>query len=221
MRIIQAPSRADAAYDALTQAIYDGTFAPGAFIRIEQLARTLGISITPTREALARAAARRLLVHDANRGFIVAPKLTAAEYRDLFATRLLLEEEAVRQVRDPRELAHELETHVADMRTLGPSAEALVSYAQADRAFHRALVGGSGNAFLPIAWESLHFHLHVSRLYASGGAVDAAQAVAEHQAIVDALAAEDRDAAHARLLAHVRGAEQRLRSLVTPDADDA
>jgi len=221
MRIIQAPSRADAAYDALTQAIYDGTFAPGEFIRIDQLAKLLGVSITPTREALSRAAAQRLLVHDQNRGFLVAPTLSPAEYRDLFATRRLLEAEAIRAVRDPRALARELEPHVAAMRALGPSAEALVPYSRADRAFHHALVGGSANAFLTIAWESLHFHLHVSRLYASRGALDAAQAVAEHQAIVDALAAEDREAAHAQLLAHVRGAEERLRPLVAPDADNA
>jgi DNA-binding GntR family transcriptional regulator len=216
MQISKTHSRADAAYDALTQAIYDGVFAPGAFIRIDQLAQTLQISITPTREAMARATAQRLLVHDQNRGFMVAPTLSPAEYSSLFSTRSLLEGEAARQLQRPREVAASLQADVERMResTAGPAEEQTMAFSRADRAFHRELVRGAANPFLLIAWESLHFHLHVARLYPPQRVADAVPGIEEHQAIVDALAAGDVRAARAQLLDHVKAAEHRLRGLL-------
>jgi DNA-binding GntR family transcriptional regulator len=209
-------SLVDSAYQALTQAIFDGTFAPGSQVHIGQLAEMLDISITPMREALSRAAAQRLLIHSANRGFQVAPLLTDAEHRSLFATRTLIESAAVPQIADPVATAERLQVHVEAMKAAagGPSFAEFSQYTTADGAFHRTLVAAADSPFLTIAWESLYLHLHVSRLYSGAGVVDAGSGLAEHNLIVAALRDGDKKAALAALLAHVRSAESRMHELL-------
>ena len=223
MPIVAAPrqSLVDSAYQALSQAIFDGTLAPGSQVHIRQLAETLDISITPMREALSRAAAQRLLIHNANRGFQVAPLLTDAEHRSLFATRTLIETAAVPQIADPVATAERLQEHVETMTTAagGPSFAEFSQYTTADGAFHRTLVVGAESPFMTIAWDSLYIHLHVSRLYAGAGVVDAGTGLAEHRLIVDALQSGDKEAALAALLAHLRSAESRMHDLLLAAED--
>ena len=53
--------------------IFDGTYAAGEYVRLDQLAAELGISVTPVREALFELRAEGLLVQQPHRGFMVLP----------------------------------------------------------------------------------------------------------------------------------------------------
>jgi DNA-binding GntR family transcriptional regulator len=53
--------------------IFDGTYPAGGYIRLEQLAAELGISVTPVREALFELRAEGLLDQQPRRGFVVLP----------------------------------------------------------------------------------------------------------------------------------------------------
>jgi DNA-binding GntR family transcriptional regulator len=53
--------------------IFDGTYPAGRYIRLEQLAVELGISVTPVREALFVLSAEGLLSQQPRRGFVVVP----------------------------------------------------------------------------------------------------------------------------------------------------
>jgi DNA-binding GntR family transcriptional regulator len=53
--------------------IFDGTYAAGKYIRLDQLAAELGISVTPVREALFELKAEGLLAQQPRRGFVVLP----------------------------------------------------------------------------------------------------------------------------------------------------
>jgi DNA-binding GntR family transcriptional regulator len=53
--------------------IFDGTYQAGSYIRMEQLAAELGISVTPVREALFELRAEGLLDQQPRRGFVVLP----------------------------------------------------------------------------------------------------------------------------------------------------
>lgn len=53
--------------------IFDGTYPAGEFIRLEQLASELGVSVTPVREALFELRAEGLLAQQPRRGFVVLP----------------------------------------------------------------------------------------------------------------------------------------------------
>ena len=47
-------SKADHAYDSILQSILDGEYEPGERLVIERLARELGVSVVPVREAIRR-----------------------------------------------------------------------------------------------------------------------------------------------------------------------
>jgi len=51
--------------------IFDGTYAAGQYIRLDQLAVELGVSVTPVREALFVLSAEGLLSQQPRRGFVV------------------------------------------------------------------------------------------------------------------------------------------------------
>jgi DNA-binding GntR family transcriptional regulator len=53
--------------------IFDGTYTAGQYIRLDQLAVELGVSVTPVREALFVLSAEGLLSQQPRRGFVVVP----------------------------------------------------------------------------------------------------------------------------------------------------
>ncbi|WP_204806099.1 GntR family transcriptional regulator [Mycobacterium riyadhense] len=62
--------------------IFDGTYAAGKYIRLDQLAAELGISVTPVREALFALRAEGLVAQQPRRGFVVLP-LTERDLADV------------------------------------------------------------------------------------------------------------------------------------------
>jgi DNA-binding GntR family transcriptional regulator len=53
--------------------IFDGTYAAGEYVRLDQLAAELGVSVTTVREALFELRAEGLLAQQPHRGFVVLP----------------------------------------------------------------------------------------------------------------------------------------------------
>lgn len=53
--------------------IFDWTYAAGSYVRLDQLAAELGISVTPVREALFALCAEGLINQQPRRGFVVLP----------------------------------------------------------------------------------------------------------------------------------------------------
>src|SRR5882757_8141293 len=65
-------SRSEFVFAALRDAIWDGRFAPGERIPEEEIARSLGVSRTPVREALQRLQERGMLTVGTGRSLVVA-----------------------------------------------------------------------------------------------------------------------------------------------------
>lgn len=68
---ISTATLADRVYAALRDGILRGQHRPGEFVREEDVSKSLGVSRTPVREALARLAHEGFLEHVARRGFRV------------------------------------------------------------------------------------------------------------------------------------------------------
>ena len=97
--MLRTGSRADFVFETLRDAIWDGRIARGVRIREEEIARHLGVSRTPVREALQRLQQRGLLVVGAGRGLVVA-ELTHLQVVELYGMREILEGSAAR-IRSP------------------------------------------------------------------------------------------------------------------------
>jgi DNA-binding GntR family transcriptional regulator len=139
---------ADRVFQTLREQILQGIYKPGQKFNIDQLARDLGVSNTPIREAMARL--ERLGLVD------IIPycgpkikRLNVSQLTDLYEVRIALEELAVRlvaQSEDPdvfNGMAEALQ--MQERASNGNDPRAAVD---ADRAFHDALVQASGNSVL-------------------------------------------------------------------------
>src|ERR1700761_9251005 len=67
------PQLSDDVARLIRQRIFDGRYVAGSYIRLDQLAAELGISVTPVREALFALRAEGLISQQPRRGFVVLP----------------------------------------------------------------------------------------------------------------------------------------------------
>lgn len=203
-------------YEALLSRILVSDLGPGDRLTIDALARDFGVSQTPVREALHRLDAEGIVVRNHLAGYRVGPTLTRAQFEDLVEVRLLLEPAAARRgaermspegVRDLVALADEMS--LLD-RERDESPDRYARYSVADGRFHDTVAAGSGNDYLHSSLVRLHPHVHLFRL--SRSALVTAEAVAEHQEIIDAIASRDPDAAAYAMRVHIEASARRFRS---------
>jgi len=81
-------------YKAIKQSVLKNELLPGQRLSIDSLAKSLGVSQTPVREALARLSADRLVEYTRNKGFRVTP-ITEDYVHEIYEIRRLLEPYAV------------------------------------------------------------------------------------------------------------------------------
>lgn len=72
-RTLARPQLAEDVARIVRKRIFAGTYAAGSYVRLDQLAADLGISVTPVREALFELKAEGLLAQQPHRGFVVLP----------------------------------------------------------------------------------------------------------------------------------------------------
>jgi len=93
----ETPSVRERAYEHLKTAILSGQFSPGERLTEEHLARAMGISRTPIREALHKLESEGLIRPLATRGFVAAQD-SREEVDELFEIRAVLEGYALRVI---------------------------------------------------------------------------------------------------------------------------
>jgi DNA-binding GntR family transcriptional regulator len=140
-------TKSEFAYTRVRELILSGELEPGAVINQAVLARQIGISTTPLREALKRLKQQGLVELDAHRDARVAP-LDAEEARDLLEVRRSLDPLAANLAADRR-----TKQDVAEMRASLDGLQALpsnpsVQQLVAHRRFHTAVYRASHNALL-------------------------------------------------------------------------
>src|ERR1700740_1177895 len=82
-RPLRRPQWSDEAASHLRAAIMSGTLRPGTFIRLDETAAELGVSITPVREALLKLRGEGMVQLETHRGHVVLP-LTRQRIQDIF-----------------------------------------------------------------------------------------------------------------------------------------
>ncbi|WP_206673621.1 GntR family transcriptional regulator [Pseudactinotalea terrae] len=209
-----APRRVlgDEVHATLTALIMDHTIAPDTRLNIEALARDLGVSPTPVREALARLESDGLVAKEPLRGYRTTAVLTPGELAQVFEFRRLVEPWAAAQAAERRTaddvIALRAELASAPAATTGSDYAHYAALAQHDQRFHTMLLRLAGNDVALAAFERTRAHLHQFR-YAFSASMTAC-ALTEHRAIVDAIEAGDSRAAQAAMTAHLTAAHDRI-----------
>ncbi|GAB2685592.1 hypothetical protein GCM10027271_55310 [Saccharopolyspora gloriosae] len=140
-------TKSELAYVSVRDKILSGEFPPGSVLNQATLARTIGISTTPLREALRRLKAERLVELDAHRDARVT-ELNAEEARDLLEIRRSLDPLAVSLAAQRRTKADiaEIRAAATGLRSLptDPEHRQLLHH----RRFHVAIYRASHNDLL-------------------------------------------------------------------------
>ncbi|KUI43814.1 GntR family transcriptional regulator [Mycobacterium sp. IS-1590] len=119
--------------------IFDGTYAAGEYVRLDQLAAELGISVTPVREALFELKAEGLLAQQPRRGFVVLP-VTGRDLTDVSNVQAHIGGELA-----ARAAANITDEQLRDLKQIQSDLEAAYAAADDERAvrlnheFHRAI----------------------------------------------------------------------------------
>src|SRR3954447_24962481 len=87
--IVQRRALRDGVYDAILEMLLAGQATPGESLAIDGLARQLGVSPTPVREALVQLEHTGLVTRAALKGYRVAPPLNPAGVAELMDARAL------------------------------------------------------------------------------------------------------------------------------------
>ena len=202
-------------YDAILDRITGLEIAPGARINVDTLARELGVSQTPVREALSRLEAEGLVLKTHLIGHRAGPKLTRPQIEQLFELRLLIEPAGAAMA--ARNLDAGARTAIGrlhqEMGGLpGQSAPTYSEFSRKDAELHAAIAHASGNAFLADALTKLHTHVHIFRLVVHTRVT--AEAVVEHDALLDALLRGDPAASERAMHEHILASRDRVLTLL-------
>jgi len=182
-------------YQTLREAVVLNVFAPGEPLRQAPLAEALGVSRIPVRSALAQLAADGLVELGDRRGAIVTAH-TAAQARELYDIRIVLEAHAVRQ--SMRTMTPERVTKLRVLSDLAESKRA--EMVDARRAYYAELFDVTNNPELVRLLEELRLKLG---RYIFGWRRRHPHAEA-HNDVLDKIAAGDEAAAIASVEANLR-----------------
>ena len=203
----------DAVYEALRESILAQREAPGSAITEQAVADRFGVARPTAKVALERLVADGLLRREAHKTARV-PELSRDDIVDRYASRAVVEEAALRTLATDGVVplgAIAAQRVLAEALTEAPTDAAPL--ARADIAFHRALVEAQSSPRL----TRLH-GLLMGEIELCTGQVQAHRllalddVVAQHQGILDAVAAADPDLAARLTRAHIEGARDRLLS---------
>ncbi|WP_433167749.1 GntR family transcriptional regulator [Kribbella sp. CA-247076] len=200
---LSGDSGRDRAYQYLRGTVLSDPAVSGTFINEQAVATEVGISRTPVREALLMLAAEDLVQLVPHRGAFVAP-VPGREIAEMMQARGVIETWAA-----TTSLAAG-DAPVAAMSAVLEQQRAIVGdgdakeFIELDSQFHALLVAAAGNSVLGRLYDNLrakHVLLGVVALQRS--ATRRQEVLAEHQAIVDGLAAGKPEAAETAILSHL------------------
>lgn len=211
LRRVATPTKAEAAYVALRDAIRSGELQPGQRVTLQGLAADLQMSLTPVREALRQLAAQGLVEHRANYGTVVT-EYTAESAREVYRLRLVLEPLAA-ELAATEATDGDLAAISAAMRALDEAVAAGrdSEIAQLNSQVHSAIYAAAHSRYLVEFIDRLWHGVPFQAIVLSGRAD---QSTGEHHDIYAALAAGDGELARERMHAHISaGAENVFRQL--------
>lgn len=201
-------------YGLIRDRIVSLELQPGERVRDSDLAKELGVSRTPVREALRRLEDEGLVETNLNRWTKVAT-IDLGEAERLYPIVWALEKLAITEV-DTISAKLVLDLKLANDRLSAALDEDDAGEASdADKLFHEELIGAWGNPAARRIHDDLRMRLQRIEIHYFSGSLPGRKSLAEHQAVIDALATGDRVGAAEAVERNWRNSLGRLRARVT------
>ena len=219
--MIQRVVLSDQVKEELLDDILSGRYKPGDRLVESQIAKRMGISQSPVREALRDMVAMRFVEVEPHKGARVR-KVDDREILEIYPVRASLEELAGR-LAAPIAKSHigELERAVEKMTKAFGAGDAR-KMAHWDVVFHRTIMEATGNRILIETWQSLMIEARtfvtLSNLMAKVPDLDLAD---WHDPIIDALREGDPEQCGAEMRRHVEAFGEVMTSVLQPESGSA
>ena len=201
-------------YVRLRKMITDGELAVGSQIEERVVAKKMGVSRTPLREAISQLHKEGIIEYRPYRGNYVRA-FTTKEVSDLYQVRIALETLAIR-LAIPK-LSQEHIEHIQGI--LNDVQDALdrddvAGYSEADHRFHKFVVEITGNATLLELLDQLSAQIQIMRNMANHDPKVVLRTSIERPKILAALQARNADLAAELMAVHIEGVRQALVSQI-------
>ncbi|SES46603.1 GntR family transcriptional regulator [Actinokineospora terrae] len=204
---------AEVAADALRELIMEGGLRPGDRVIEESLLGPLEVSRNTLREAFRLLAHEKLVEHKVNRGVFVRT-LTAADVRDLFTVRVLIELTALRRSREADWTA--MSQAVAKGKACARAHDWL-GVGTANMRFHKAIVASVGSARLDELMDQLTAELRLGFHEMGDPRAFHEKYLTRNAGIVDAVAGGDVEGAVGLLHEYLDDAEAEMLAAFSSD----
>src|SRR3954464_15602205 len=200
----------DTVQGALREAIFQGTLRAGEQLSVPELARRLNMSRSPVREAVLGLVAQGLAVEEPRRGVVVAT-IDPADLLAIHEIRVFVEACAARlaaqrigdaQIKALLGILREQEAAVKSADAAG--------YFRTNAALHRIVARAAGNDRLTQILATLEDQMRIALCRAAASRAHMRGGLAEHRAVVEAIAARDAAAAEQRMRAHIESTIARI-----------
>jgi DNA-binding GntR family transcriptional regulator len=207
--IIVPPSLKEIAFEAIKESIVANRLRPGAIYSEQAIARELGISKTPVREALIKLTSKGFVTILPRKGFQVNT-LTERHIREIFEFRYALEGSVMLHIAST--ISDKSIRKIEAILDKAAKAHDRKSFIRLDREFHRYLASLTQNRYIMGALENIWdlFEWVATVVYLLKGRPH--EAVQEHKAITEKLKTHDTEGAVAAMEEHLRITERRFLS---------
>jgi DNA-binding GntR family transcriptional regulator len=186
--------------ERLRQQIFNRELEPGSWIDEQKLALDFGISRTPLREALKVLAVEGLVTMKLRRGAYVT-EMSTTDVAQVYHLMALLESDAAGQV-----AAHSSDAQIAELQALHDRLEKQVrqrdAFFDANEQFHLKLLELAGNRWSAQIVVDLRKVMKLNRHLSLFKQGRLAESLAEHRAVMAAIAARDAPEAARLMRAH-------------------
>jgi DNA-binding GntR family transcriptional regulator len=196
----------------LRAAIMSGRLRPGTFIRLDETAAELGVSVTPVREALLKLRGEGMVQLEPHRGHVVLP-LTRQDIDDIFWLQATIARELAAAATD-----HITDVEIDELERINNSLEAAVgssdpeTIAGIEFSFHR--VFNQASRRIKLAWFLLNAARYMPVLVYAGDPRWGIAAVDNHRQLIAALRRRDTPAVIEHTVWQFTDAAQRLTEML-------
>ena len=191
-RAVRREQLSDEVTGRLRADIMSGTLRPGTFIRLDETAAQLGVSITPVREALRTLRGEGMVQLEPHRGHVVLP-LSRGDIEDIFWLQATIAEELAATAAE-----RITEAEIDELERLNGELATAVGHRDPDMiaaiefAFHRSFNHATGR--IKLAWFLLHVARYLPPLIYASDPQWGETAVENHRELIGALRRRDVDA---------------------------
>ncbi len=206
--IAKPASLAKMARDALLNSILSGELNTGEVYNEMALAKDLGISRTPVREALLELSVLGFIQFIPRRG-VVVNRFDRQDIDEIFELRKALETAIVETAArtDPPADLVDIEKTLSDQRAAMADND-YAAFLNADRSFHVTFSRLTHNGRMTAILENLRDMIHMMGTRALQLNGRAETVVSEHERIIDAVGRRDPEGARAAMLRHLEESEK-------------